>query len=183
MSLNLNWYKSYDTKRKNSKSANLCSWTKLQKNRDGNIFVLCYNFWTNQNLGQLRPVKHVKMTFWTSVLWKMNIHIAKKWPEMVVTWSFIKGQSFPISLYKDFCPVVWHSSIEVLHLEKKMFYLEYFFSISKKSQEKFRKYFATILSKILQILGHWFFFCNLLFFRSMFWTWFFSGSQTDPCFQ
>ena len=24
---------------------------------------------------------------------------------------------------------------------------------------------------------------TLLFFRSIFWTWFFSGSQTDPCFQ
>ena len=99
MSLNLNWYKSYDTKRKNSKSANLCFWTKLQKNGNGNISVLCYNFWTNQNLDQFRPVKHVKMTVWTSVLWKMNILILKKWPEMVVTWSFIKEHSFPISLY------------------------------------------------------------------------------------
>ena len=29
------------------------------------------------------------MTVRTSVLWKMNIHMAKKWPEMVVTLSFI----------------------------------------------------------------------------------------------
>ena len=99
MSLNLNWYKSYDTKRKNSKSANLCSWTKLQKNRDGNIFVLCYNFWTNQNLLEFRPFKHVIMTVWTSVLWKMNIHTSKKWPELVITLSFIKGHLFPITLY------------------------------------------------------------------------------------
>ena len=69
MSSNLNWYKSYDTKRKNSKNTNLCFWTKLQKNGNGNISVLCYNFWTNQNLDQFRPVKHVKMTVWTSVLW------------------------------------------------------------------------------------------------------------------
>ena len=27
-----------------------------------------------------------------------NIHISKKWPELVVTPSFIKGHSFPISL-------------------------------------------------------------------------------------
>ena len=98
MSLNLNWYKSYDSKWKNSKSANLCFWTKLQKNGNGNISVLCYNFWTNQNLDQFRPVKHVKMFVWTSVLWKVNKYIAQQWPEMVVTWSFIKGHSFPISL-------------------------------------------------------------------------------------
>ena len=99
MSLNLNWYKSYDTKRKNSKSANLCFWTKLQKNGNGNISFLCHNLWTNQNLLEFRPVKHVIMTVWTSVFWKMNIHISKKWPELVVTRSFIKGHSFPISLY------------------------------------------------------------------------------------
>ena len=68
MSLNLNWHKSYDTKRKNSKNANLSFWKKLQKNGNKNFSVLCYNFWTNQNLDLLRPVKHVKMTVWTSVL-------------------------------------------------------------------------------------------------------------------
>ena len=99
MSLNLNWYKSYDTKRKNSKNANLCFWTKLQKNGNENISVLSHNFWTNQNLLEFRPVKHVIMTVWTSVFWKMNIHISKQWPELVVTRSFIKGHSFPISLY------------------------------------------------------------------------------------
>ena len=77
MSLNLNWYKSYDTKRKNSKNANLCFWTKLQKKGKENISVFCHNFWTNQNLLEFRPVKHVLMTIWTSVLWKMNIHISK----------------------------------------------------------------------------------------------------------
>ena len=103
MSLNLNWYKSYDTKRKNSKNANLCFWTKLQKNAYGNISILSHNFWTNQNLLEFRPVKHVIMTVWTSVFWKMNIHISKQWPELVVTRSFIKGHSFPISLYLIFC--------------------------------------------------------------------------------
>ena len=99
MSLNPNWYKSYDTKLKNSRNANLCFWTKLQKNRNGNISVLCHNFWPNQNLMEFRPVKHVIMTVWTSVLWKMIINISKKWPELVVTLSFIKEHSFRISLY------------------------------------------------------------------------------------
>ena len=101
MSLNLNWYKSYDTKRKNWKNTNLCFWTKLQKNQNGNISVLSHNSWTNQHLLEFRPVKQVIMTVWTSVLWKMNIHISKKWPELVVTRSFIKGHSFPISLYDN----------------------------------------------------------------------------------
>ena len=39
------------------------------------------------------------MTVRTSVLWKMNIHMAKKWPEMVVKRSYIKGHSFPYRLY------------------------------------------------------------------------------------
>ena len=42
-SLNLNWYKSYDTKRKNTKNANVCFCTKLQKNGNENICVLCHN--------------------------------------------------------------------------------------------------------------------------------------------
>ena len=41
------------------------------------------------NRSEFRPVKHLKMTVCASVLWKMNIGIAKKWPEMVVTLSFI----------------------------------------------------------------------------------------------
>ena len=97
--LNLDWFKSYDTKRKKLKKASMCFWTKLQKNRNGNISVLCHNFWTNQNLLKFSPVKHVIMTIWTSVLWKMIIHISKKWPELVVTLSFIKEHSFRISLY------------------------------------------------------------------------------------
>ena len=46
-SLNLNWYKSYDTKRKNTKNSNVCFCTKLQKNRNGNNCILCHNVWTN----------------------------------------------------------------------------------------------------------------------------------------
>ena len=43
---------------------------------------------------RFRPVKHLKMTVRTSVLWKINTYMAKKWPGMVVQRSFIKGHSF-----------------------------------------------------------------------------------------
>ena len=47
MSLNLNWYKSYDKKHKNAKNAkdeNICFCTKSPKNGNGNICILCHNF-------------------------------------------------------------------------------------------------------------------------------------------
>ena len=34
---------------------------------------------------RFRPTMHLKMTFRTSVLWKL----AKKWPEMVIKWPFV----------------------------------------------------------------------------------------------
>ena len=51
------------------------------------------------NQSRFRPVKYLKMTGRTSVLWKTKTHMAKKWPEMVVQRSFIKGHSFPYRLY------------------------------------------------------------------------------------
>ena len=42
------------------------------------------------------------MTVRASVLWKINIHIAKKRPEKVVKRSFIKEHSFPYRLYVQF---------------------------------------------------------------------------------
>ena len=39
------------------------------------------------------------MTIWTLVLWKMNIHMAKKNARKVVQRSFVKGHSFWNSLY------------------------------------------------------------------------------------
>ena len=45
------------------------------------------------------PVEHLKMTVRTSVLWKIKIHMAKKWPEKVGPRSFIKEHSFPNGLY------------------------------------------------------------------------------------
>ena len=53
------------------------------------------------------PVKHLKMTVRTSVLWKITIHMAKKWPEIVLQRSFIKGHSFPISLYSAYFLRTW----------------------------------------------------------------------------
>ena len=48
-SLNLNWYKSYDTKCKKTKNANVIFCRKLQKNGNENICVLCHICWTNKN--------------------------------------------------------------------------------------------------------------------------------------
>ena len=38
---------------------------------------------------RFRPVKHIKMTVWTSVLWNVVMKLPKKWPEMVVKQPFI----------------------------------------------------------------------------------------------
>ena len=42
MSLNLNWYKSYDTKPKNAKNTHLCFFTKSLKIRNGNDCILLH---------------------------------------------------------------------------------------------------------------------------------------------
>ena len=54
---NHNWYKSYDTKRKNVKKANACFCTKLQNTENGNIYTLCHKLRTNQILGLLSTPK------------------------------------------------------------------------------------------------------------------------------
>ena len=38
-----------------------------KKTENGNICILCHN----QNQSDFRPVKHIKMTVWTSVLWQI----------------------------------------------------------------------------------------------------------------
>ena len=113
MSLNLNWYKSYDTKRKNSKNTNLWFWTKLQKNGNENISFLCHNLWTNQNLLEFRPVKYVIMTIWTSILWKKNIHFKKMARigrnTVIYKGTFVSNQSLvPIDYFeKHFKPFIF----------------------------------------------------------------------------
>ena len=60
MSLNLNWYKSYDKKyknAKNSKDENLCFLTKSQKKRNGNNCFLHHNFSTNHKQDLLSTSK------------------------------------------------------------------------------------------------------------------------------
>ena len=56
------------------------------------------------------------MTVWTSVLWNMNIHMAKKWPEMVVTLSFISIFHFRSDYNNSFlgsvCSVLLGSDLE-----------------------------------------------------------------------
>ena len=51
---------------------------------------------------RFRPIRHLKMTVRTSVLWKIFTHMAKKWPGMVVQRTFIKGHSFVYRL------LLWH---------------------------------------------------------------------------
>ena len=92
--INLNCYKSYDTKHKNAKNAkntNACFCTKLQKKQKWKYlhFVsYCLN-----KLG-FRSVKHLKLIVWISVLWKINLHMAKKWPERVLKLSFLSNIHF-----------------------------------------------------------------------------------------
>ena len=81
-SLNLNWYKSYDTKHKNEKKLKWVFLYKTTQNRNENICILLLIFWTNQNLDWLCVVMCIKMTFWTSVFWKIRRKMAKygqKW--------------------------------------------------------------------------------------------------------
>ena len=82
-SLNLNRYNNYDKKCKNTKNGNVCFCTKLQKNGNGNICILSHDFCTNWDLDLLSISKSQ-----ISVLLKMNLHMAKKWPERVIKRSF-----------------------------------------------------------------------------------------------
>ena len=39
------------------------------------------------------------MIEWTSFLWKINIHLAKKWPEMTVKWPFYESVLYRNRVY------------------------------------------------------------------------------------
>ena len=41
------------------------------------------------------------MIKWTSFLWKMNIHLAKKWPEMIVKWPFYESVLYRNGVYLE----------------------------------------------------------------------------------
>ena len=60
----------------------------------------------NQSI--FRPVKHLKMTVWTSFLWKINIQLAKKWPEMVVKLAIV----IVIRFYSDY--ILLHKLLLIL---------------------------------------------------------------------
>ena len=60
------------------------SFTKSWKNGNRNIWLLCHNFWINLDL-----LKHLKMTVWISVLWKISMQLVKKWLDMVTKWPFV----------------------------------------------------------------------------------------------
>ena len=38
---------------------------------------------------RFRPIKQLKTTVWTSVLWKILMQLLKKWPEIVIKWPFM----------------------------------------------------------------------------------------------
>ena len=67
---------------------------------------------------RIQTIKHIKMTVWTSVLWKITIQLAKKWPEMVVEKSFTSI----IHFYSDYTFTA-ASTVQfavVILLEKKL---------------------------------------------------------------
>ena len=76
---------------------------KIAKNGNGNISVLCYNFWTNQNLDQFRPVKHVKMTVWTLSFVKDEHIYCKKMARngrnmVIYKGTFVSNQSLEMAI-------------------------------------------------------------------------------------
>jgi len=76
--INLNFYKSYDTKHKNAKNpknANAGFVQNCKIKRNGNICVLCQNFWSNQNVDLLStskwPSEPQFCEIWTYIWQKM----------------------------------------------------------------------------------------------------------------
>ena len=94
-SLNLNWYKSYDTKCRNVKNTNVWFCTKYKKNGNKKICILCHSFWTNQNLCKLSTSKWLLLPQfferWIYIWQKMAAH----GPNIVV-YQYL---SFSIRLY------------------------------------------------------------------------------------
>jgi hypothetical protein len=93
-SLNFNWYKSYDTEHINTHFANVCFWTKLQKNKNGNICVLCHNFWTNQNLSPLSTSKWpIELQFCERCTYTLQIMAKNGLKTVIYKGTFISNQS------------------------------------------------------------------------------------------
>ena len=85
-SLNSDWSKSYDTKCKHIHfrfCLQFCT-----KKTFAFFAFLCFVLWNLYWL-RFRLVKHLQITVWISVLWKIHNQLLKKWPDLVVKWPFI----------------------------------------------------------------------------------------------
>ena len=74
------------------------------KSKIGNVFcpIHLWGFSNGVNQSRFRPVRHLKMTVWTSVLWKIKIQLVEKWTEMVIKWTFV----IAIQLYSEYTLVL-----------------------------------------------------------------------------
>ena len=123
---------------KNAKNVKECFFTKLQKTKNVNICILCHNLWTNQILDLLSIPK----TVWTSVLWKIHIQLAKKWPEMVVKLAIVIVIRFDSEYNKYFD----HALLSV----------KYFWTSSKRLtnyKNEFQLYYARHVLYMIKVRG------------------------------
>ena len=72
-------------KKSKTQKTQLSLFYKIAKKREIEIFGFCVIFFNK--LG-FRSVEYTKMTVWDWGLWKINIHMAKKWPELIIEQSF-----------------------------------------------------------------------------------------------
>ena len=83
----------------------------VQKLRHPNVFVQNWNKLEMEIFAfcviTFEPFTHIKMTVQTSVLWKINIHMVKKWPEMAVKWPFMSQFHFE-SEYRTIAIAIFH---------------------------------------------------------------------------
>ena len=142
-----------------------------------------------QNL-RFRPIKHLKMTVWTSALWKMNIQLAKIWPEMVkilkywiVIWieseysNYLKDLSikscftFPVTF--SLLPLI--SELKKVFLGTKKNYRKHTMSLFEKSTKNAQK---DIMEKSWNKPRCYFHFWN----KTIFWLWSFVLCTYVPFF-
>ena len=123
--ISLNCYKSYDIKHKNAKNAKKATHVFVQNCKmkiNGNICVLCHNFWSNQNVDLLSTSKWLSESQFCerwAYIWQKN---GQKW--LYKGHIYIKGHSFPYRLYLYFLELggkskeslrrTWYSAIILL---------------------------------------------------------------------
>ena len=120
-SVNLNWYKRHDTKRKNAKNTNVWFCTKSQKTWNGNICVFCHNFLTNQNLDQLSISK-----------WPSEPQLCERWTYI---WQKIakNGRNIVIYLYLSFRIRLYYAT---LNYEMNIWSMYFHFSLYRAEVTK-----------------------------------------------